>query len=154
MRHAARALTLILSASMLLLGSGTSVGSSGGGQWVETRFQTGCDPGPYDPPPTPEHLETHYPPLGTVSQPASLEVNLDPTADASGAPILGSGFNFEHALWSCPEFRGIFRTEILDPFMPAIARVDTGLLPAAPPELPAQDLNPSVYESVLSSAPY
>jgi O-glycosyl hydrolase len=154
MRHAARALTCILAASLLLIGSGTNSRSAEDGQWQETRFQTGCDPGPYDPPPPPEHLETNYPPLGVISKPVAMNVNVDPAPDGAGAPILGSGFNFEHALWSCPEFRGLFRSEILDPFVPALARVDTGLLPAAPPELPAQDLNASVYESVLSSGPY
>ena len=153
MRHAVRALTFILATGLLVVGSSSGVRSSGDGQWVETRFQTGCDPGPYNPPPPPEHLDTHYPPLGMLSAPASLEVDLDATAD-NPTPILGSGFNFEHALWSCAEFRGLFRSEILDPFMPAIARVDTGLLPAAPPQLSASQLNPSVYQSVLSSAPY
>jgi glucosylceramidase len=89
--------------------------------------------------------------LGTTPESAALRVDLDQPA---GRPILGSGFNFEHALWSCPEFRSLFRSEILDPFMPAIARVDTGLLPAAPPELRADELTPEVYESVLSSPQY
>jgi O-glycosyl hydrolase len=154
MRTAGRALTLVMVASLMLVGSGSgaSVGGAVGGPWVETRFQTGCDPGPYDPPPPPEHLETHYPPLGTTLVPVSIQVDLGP--DTQAAPILGTGFNFEHALWSCPEFRGLFRSEILDPFAPSIARVDTGLLPAAPAELPAQELGPAVYQSVLSSAPY
>jgi O-glycosyl hydrolase len=69
-------------------------------------------------------------------------------------PILGTGFNFEHALWSCPEFRGLFQQDILDPFRPALARVDTGLLPAAPPDVPAAQLGRQVYASVLASAPY
>ena len=70
------------------------------------------------------------------------------------ASATGSGFNLEHALWSCPAFRGLFRTEILDPFRPSIVRLDSGLLPAAPAELRADELNPAVYESVLSSTPY
>ncbi len=150
MRRAGRILTLMLAASLLVVGSGTGLSNPVDASWVETRFATGCDPGPYAPPPSPEHLETNYPGLGTSSAPASLDVSLD----SAGQPILGTGFNLEHALWSCPEFRGLFRSQILDPFMPAIARVDTGLLPAAPPSLSADDLNPSVYESVLSSAPY
>ena len=152
MTAATRPLTLLLVAGLLLVGSGAGVARQAVGPFEETRFQTGCDPGPYQVPPPPEHLETHYPGLGTLSSPASLQVDLDVGGD--GRPILGSGFNFEHALWSCPEFRGLFRSEILDPFMPAIARVDTGLLPAAPPQLSASELGPSVYESVLSSAPY
>lgn len=154
MPSAVRALTLLMVAGLLLVSSGSSLGKSAGQPWVETRFKTGCDPQPYAPQPPPEHLETHYPSLETSSEPVILNVDLSPVATSQGRPILGTGFNFEHALWSCPEFRGLFRAEILDPFMPAIARVDTGLLPAAPAELPAEELGPSVYESVLSSAPY
>ncbi|HEX8966383.1 MAG TPA: glycosyl hydrolase [Chloroflexota bacterium] len=150
----ARALTLLLAGSLLAIGSGSSSPLDSDGTWSETRFHTGCDPGPYDPPPPPEHLETRFPPLGTVATPATLAVDLGEAANTFTRPILGTGFNFEHALWSCPEFRGVFRTEILEPFRPAIARVDTGLLPAAPPELPAASLRPDVYTSVLDSAPY
>ena len=73
---------------------------------------------------------------------STLHVDLGGEAQSERRPILGAGFNFEHALWSCPEFRGLFRSEILDPFMPAIARVDSGLLPAAPAELPGGGARP------------
>jgi O-glycosyl hydrolase len=154
MVHMQRLITLVLSSSLMIIGSGTGAAQTRLGPWVETRFQTGCQPGPFEPPPPPEHLETHYPSLSSAPVMASLNVNLDSASDGDTRAILGAGFNLEHALWSCPEFRGLFRSEILDPFMPAIARVDTGLLPAAPPELSAQDLNPGVYESVLSSPQY
>jgi O-glycosyl hydrolase len=154
MASAHRALTLILTAVLLVVGSATDVARSTGGPWEETRFRTGCDPGPYHPPSPPEHRETHYPPLDNSAEPVSLRVDLSSAGTGNGPAILGSGFNLEHALWSCAAFRAIFRSEILDPFKPAIARVDTGLLPAAPASLQAQDLGPAVYESVLSSAPY
>jgi hypothetical protein len=150
-----RAATLLLALSLVLLASGSGVSRTVADvQWDETRFETGCNPGPFDDPPPPEHLETHYPALSTAALPVDLQVQVDTPSDQSLRPILGAGFNLEHALWSCPEFRSMFRSEILDPFMPAIARVDSGLLPAAPAELPAQDLNPAVYQAVLSSAPY
>jgi O-glycosyl hydrolase len=152
--HWKRTLALVLCAGLVVLGSGTTASSMAEAPWDETRFTTGCDPGPFQPPPPPEHVETNYPPRGTVSQPVSIQVDLGTPEVDQTRPILGTGFNFEHALWSCPEFRTIFRSRILDPFMPAIARVDSGLLPAAPEELPAPLLSPSVYESVLSSAPY
>lgn len=121
--------------------------------WMESRFRTGCDPGPSSPPPPPEHLQTHFPSLEQEPLDAALAIDLATGAfDRPG--ILGAGFNLEHALWSCPAFRSVFRTEILDPFQPAIARVDSGLLPAAPANLTADALGPAVYESVLSSAPY
>jgi hypothetical protein len=148
-----RALTLLVASSLAVVSSGSGSGSASHaeGAWTETRFETGCDPGPFHQPPPPEHLETHFPPLGTADQ--SAEVRVDLGHPLSG-PLLGTGFNFEHALWSCPEFRGLFRSEILDAFKPSIARIDSGLLPAAPPELGAADLSPAVYESMLSSAPY
>src|SRR5205814_5084723 len=109
---------------------------------------------PHQTPPPPEHLETHYPPLGVTLESASLDVDLGQPSASAARALLGTGFNFEHALWSCPEFRGLFRSEMLDPFRPAIARIDTGLLPAAPADLPAANLGRSVYESVLESEPY
>jgi O-glycosyl hydrolase len=149
-----RAVTLLMVSGLAVVGSGSGAVSQTEGSWSETRFQTGCEPGPFHPPPPPEHLETHFPPLGTASQSANVRVNLDQTSQAAPGPISGTGFNFEHALWSCPEFRSLFRSEILDAFRPSLARIDSGLLPAAPPGLRAPDLNPGVYESVLSSAPY
>src|SRR5919199_3258363 len=146
-----RILTLVLAASLLVIGSTGGVARSSAGAWEETRFRTGCDPGPAHAAPPPEHHERRYPSLETSAEPVALQVDLD---SFGSEPILGSGFNFEHALWSCPEFRSIFGPEILDPFKPSIARVDTGLLPAAPAELQAEDLGPAVYQSVLSSAPY
>jgi len=72
----------------------------------------------------------------------------------SDRPLLGSGFNLEHALWSCPAFRGIFRGQLLDPFRPAVVRFDSGLLPAAPAELTADELGPGVYAAMLASPVY
>jgi len=79
-------------------------------------------------------------------------VDLD--SSSGHRPILGTGFNLEHALWSCPELRGLFQQDILDPFRPTLARVDTGLLPAAPPQVPAVELGRDAYTSVLASSPY
>ena len=146
-------LLLLVVAGVLVVGSGRGVASATrpSDQWQETRFHTGCDPGPVPPTPWPDPIVTHRPPAGAPLA-ADLHVDLD-SANAR-RPILGAGFNFEHALWSCPEFRGLFRTQILDPFAPALARVDTGLLPAAPTGLPASQLGPDVYTSMLASAPY
>lgn len=151
---AIRVLTLLLASSLVTVGSGSRSSVVDPDTWSETRFRTGCDPGPFHEPPPPEHLETHFPPLGTASNSAVVRVDLGETLPSAPKPILGTGFNLEHALWSCAEFRGLFRSEVLDAFKPAIARVDSGLLPAAPAELPATDLNPGVYESVLSSPAY
>jgi len=81
-------------------------------------------------------------------------VAVDLDSAGSHRPLLGSGFNMEHALWSCPQFHSVLRNEILEPFRPSLARVDSGLLPAAPDELSARQLSPDVYASVLNSSPY
>src|ERR671937_482721 len=121
MAPATRVLMLALVASLLVVASGTGVARSTLGPWGETRFRTGCDPAPYHEPPPPEHRETHYPPLDNSAEPVWLQVDLGLTGAAASPAILGSGFNLEHALWSCPEFRPLLRSEILDPFKPAIA---------------------------------
>lgn len=147
---AKRAGVLLLAFSLVLLASGSGVARQIAGNWQETRFDTGCDPGPFKPPLPPEHLQAAYPPLGTLALPVTLHVNLD----AAAQPILGTGFNFEHALWSCPAFHSVLPPEVLDPFVPTLARVDSGLLPAAPDGLPADDLTPAVYTAMLSSPQY
>ena len=146
-----RALTFVLVASLLTVGSASGLARSSDGPWEETRFVTGCDPAPYHAPPPPEHRETNYPALDSSPEPAALTVELDPSGRP---PILGNGFNLEHALWSCEQFRPIFGREILDAFQPSIARLDTGLLPAAPTDLPAAALGPAVYTSMLESPQY
>jgi O-glycosyl hydrolase len=149
-----RGLVLLIASSLLVVGSGRHPVLSDAREWTETRFWTGCDPGPAHPPPYPEHRETHYPPLSAVPEQVSLHVDLGQVVSGANRPILGAGFNLEHALWSCPEFRALFRSEILDAFRPAIVRFDSGMLPAAPADLPVSELGPAVYESMLASAPY
>jgi O-glycosyl hydrolase len=146
-----RVLIVLLVVGLLVADSNTRAVNSDGEASAETRFWTGCDPGPYPQSPYPEHHQSEVPrPTGPRS--AAFIIDLDSAADHR--PLLGSGFNFEHALWSCPQFQGLLQSEILDAFQPALARVDTGLLPAAPPSLPAASLGPSVYSSILSSSPY
>lgn len=76
MVHLQRLITLVLGLSLMIVGSGTSAAQTRLGPWVETRFQTGCQPGPFEPPPWPEHLESHYPPLSSTPVMATLNVNL------------------------------------------------------------------------------
>lgn len=120
--------------------------------WQETRFQTGCAPGPSTPfgsadPPVPP---LRLPP----DQPETARLSVDTQPPGDGRPILGMGFNLEHTLWSCLDFRPVFNQELMEPFQPAIARVNTGSLPAAPAELRADQLNRAVYQSMLASGPY
>ncbi len=122
--------------------------------WQETRFTTGCDPGPFsDPPPVDGTALDMSAPLDSAEA-GHMALNVDLTSASSRAPLLGSGFNFEHGLWSCPAFQDVLQQDLLAPFQPALARIDTGLLPAAPPDLPAAALNRRVYQSVLASPAY
>jgi hypothetical protein len=112
----------------------------------------GCDPGPVepfgheDPPLPPEPV----PDKDWSPWPASLIVHNQPL----GGPIDGTGFNLEHTLWSCPTFRPALRRRILEPFRPAVARVDSGQLPLAPDGLTAGELGPDHYRAVLSEERY
>ncbi len=118
--------------------------------WQETRFWTGCEPGPYhEPPPRDPFLPPHALP---DDEPESVSLHVSLARPLH--PILGAGFNLEHGLWSCEQFRPLLDPEILEPFRPAIARVDTGMLPAAPPDLSADQLDPVVYEAMLRSPVY
>ena len=146
-----RVAVVVLSLGLMVVSTGTTMATTQPGDIQETRFHTGCEPGPAEPPPWPDPLVAH--PLSSEpAEPVTLLVDL--TATPADKPILGSGFNMENALWSCPEFRSHFRSEVLDPFQPSIVRLDSGLLPAAPDYMSASDLGPAVYESMLSSAPY
>jgi O-glycosyl hydrolase len=147
---ASRVLTMLMTLSLTVLAPGATQLVEPEGGWTETRFWTGCAPGPSHPPPWPDPIETHAPPTEPAER-VDLEVNLD---SEQFRPLVGSGFNLEHGLWSCPAFRGLFRSEILDAFRPAVVRLDSGLLPAAPAELRADELGPGVYVSMLNSAPY
>jgi len=150
MALASRLLTGLMALSLTVLAPGATRAVEPAGGWTESRFSTGCAPGPFHPPPWPDPIETHAPPTEPVE---SVTLRIEPFA-GPGRPLLGSGFNLEHALWSCPQFRGVFRNELLDPFRPAVVRLDSGLLPAAPAELTGDELGPGVYASVLASAPY
>ena len=110
----------------------------------------GCNPGPVEPfygdPLEPPAIETERAPLG----PTRLRVS----PDRAGSPIHGSGFNLEHTLWSCPSFRPSLRRRLLEPFRPAIVRVDSGQLPLAPEGVPPELLGPSDYRRELADPKY
>src|SRR4029453_3216537 len=103
-------LTTLLAMSLTVLAPGAPRTVAPEAGWTETRFWTGCAPGPSHPPPWPDPIETNAPPAEPGDR-VDLEVNLD---SEQFRPLVGSGFNLEHGLWSCPAFRGLFRSEILD----------------------------------------
>ncbi len=83
-----------------------------------------------------------------------MALQIQTLPDEARAPLLGTGFNLEQGLWSCPDFQPLLKESLLDPFRPALARVDAAMLPAAPPDLSPQALTREVYQSVLASEPY
>lgn len=112
----------------------------------------GCDPGP---------IELFYhedPPLPPRAVPSAdlfpTEATLVVDGSLARPPIAGSGFNMEHALWSCPTFRPSLRRRILEPFRPAVARVGTGQLPLAPDGLSAEELSWEHYQEMMAAARY
>jgi O-glycosyl hydrolase len=112
----------------------------------------GCNPGPV------ESLSHEDPPLPprrsiAVDLPVSA-MTLSVGESAYSRAIAGTGFNLEHAAWSCRAFRRILSPWILEAFEPEVARVDTGQLPLAPEDLSAEELNWSVYQSVMDEPKY
>src|SRR5690349_16678571 len=85
-----RAITAFLLLAMLLTSPGTSAESSEAGTADETRFWTGCDPGPAELPPGPEHQQAT---LQAPTMPRSATLTVDLDSAAHHQPILGSGFN-------------------------------------------------------------
>src|SRR5688500_4776518 len=83
----------------------------------------GCTPGPIeelhhsDPPVPPVRVSSASDPMRTAT------LTIDTTA---GRLVEGHGFNLEHTLWSCPDFRRVFDRWLLTPFQPDVARVDSG----------------------------
>jgi hypothetical protein len=116
------------------------------------EIQFGCQPGPIEP------YYRHDPfippePVPDNEWPTGYSTLLVKGGDL-GEPIAGSGFNLEHALWSCPTFRPSLRRRILESFRPALARVDTGLLPLAPEGVPAEELNRQHYQAIMDDPKY
>ena len=121
---------------------------------AENRFSVGCDPLMAQPGDPIEPAPAFEPPLATGDPIDTLQLRIDLASEVAQRPLLGAGFNLEHALWSCPDFRSVFGSDLLGPFQPAIVRVDTGLLPAAPPDFPEELLGPEVYQTILASPTY
>ena len=140
-------------ATVILLASGAIVAA----QFFPTREPTnteiafGCDPGPVeefvhaDPPTPPRRVGMRNDPL----QYATLAVSL-----RDGHAVQGHGFNLEHTLWSCPDFRRVLGRSILTAFQPDLARVDSGQLPFVPEDAPVSALNRNVYQGMMDDPKY
>src|SRR5579859_1407581 len=71
-----RGLLVLLVVGLLLGGSQTGASRVSARALQETRFWTGCDPGPFQPPPPPEHVQTELP-APTLPRAARISVDLN-----------------------------------------------------------------------------
>jgi O-glycosyl hydrolase len=111
----------------------------------------GCTPGPIE---ELHHADPPLPPTRVASpsdlvQTASLRVTT-----GSGRVVAGHGFNLEHSLWSCPDFRRVLDRWLLTPFQPEVARVDSGQLPFAPENASIHQLGRDVYHAMMDDPKY
>jgi O-glycosyl hydrolase len=111
----------------------------------------GCDPGPVeefhhaDPPIAPARVAS---PSDTL-QTASLRV--DTTA---GRVVAGHGWNLEHTLWSCPDFRRVLDRALLTPFQPDVARVNSGQLPFVREDATLAEIGRDHYQAMMDDPKY
>ena len=75
--------------SLLVIGSGSSMATSADGVWAETRFRTGCDPGPSHPPPGPDPRIPRSVPADPPEQ-VALHVDFGGEAQSSVGRYSGS----------------------------------------------------------------
>lgn len=111
----------------------------------------GCTPGPV------EELHHADPPLPQtrVASPSDAVQTATLHVDAlGGRSVEGHGFNFEHTLWSCPDFRRIFGRWVLTPFQPDIARVDSGQLPLVQESASLHEIGRDHYHAMMDDPKY
>jgi O-glycosyl hydrolase len=111
----------------------------------------GCTPGPVE---ELHHSDPPVPPIRAASpsdavQSASLRVDT-----SAGRTVDGHGFNLEHTLWSCPDFRRVLGRWLLTPFQPDIARVDSGQLPFAREDASLAEVGRDHYQAMMDDPKY
>jgi O-glycosyl hydrolase len=111
----------------------------------------GCNPGPIE---ELHHADPPVPPSRVASpRDAMLTASLR-VATTGGRVVDGHGFNLEHTLWSCPDFRRVFGRALLTPFQPDIARVDSGQLPFAREDAALSELGADHYHALMDDPKY
>jgi hypothetical protein len=91
---ASRLITLMLASSMLVIAPGPTTVASAQDTWTETRFRTGCDPGPANEARAPDPFIP--PPMRPTEPQEGVVFQVD--LDSGSRALVGSGFNLEHAL--------------------------------------------------------
>jgi hypothetical protein len=111
----------------------------------------GCTPGPVE---ELHHSDPPVPPARVASpsdqmRTASLRVDT-----AAGRPVHGHGWNLEHTLWSCPDFRRVVDRWLLTPFQPEVARVDSGQLPFVRENATLAEIGRDHYHAMMDDPKY
>jgi hypothetical protein len=149
-RRQLRAVTLALTA-LLLTGGLALAQFFPDAEPTNDEIVFGCSPGPI------EELHHADPPLpgARVASPSDTILTASLRVDTLGGHVVdGHGFNLEHTLWSCPDFRRVFGRWLLSPFQPDIARVDSGQLPFVREDAPPHELGRDHYQALMDDPKY
>ncbi len=116
---------------------------------AETVF--GCNPGPVE---EFHHADPPVPPARVASPSDALRTASLRVTTTGGRVTQGHGFNLEHTLWSCPDFRRVVDRWLLTPFQPEVARVDSGQLPFVREDAPVSELGREHYQAIMDEPKY
>jgi O-glycosyl hydrolase len=111
----------------------------------------GCEPGPVE---ELHHADPPVPPARVASPRDAIQTASLRVATTGGRVTQGHGFNLEHTLWSCPDFRRVFDRWLLTAFQPDVARVDSGQLPFVREDAPIWELGRDHYHAMMDDPKY
>ncbi|MCC7370655.1 MAG: hypothetical protein IT306_19705 [Chloroflexi bacterium] len=111
----------------------------------------GCAPGPVE---ELHHADPPMPPVRVASPRDAMRTAALRIDTGQGRITQGHGFNLEHTLWSCPDFRRVLDRQLLTPFQPEVARVDSGQLPFVQEDAPLAELGREHYQRLMDDPKY
>jgi O-glycosyl hydrolase len=111
----------------------------------------GCTPGPIE---ELHHADPPVPPVRVASPSDTIRMASLRVDTAAGRPVQGHGFNLEHTLWSCPDFRRVMDRWLLTPFQPEVARVDSGQLPFVREDASLAEIGREHYHAMMDDPKY
>ncbi|HZO31363.1 MAG TPA: hypothetical protein VFH48_35825 [Chloroflexota bacterium] len=111
----------------------------------------GCNPGPIE---ELHHADPPVPPSRVASPSDSMLTASLRVDTAAGRTVEGHGWNLEHTLWSCPDFRNVMDRWLLTPFQPEVARVDSGQLPFVQEDATIDEIGRDHYHAMMDDPKY
>ncbi|MGE3268154.1 MAG: hypothetical protein AB7P40_05365 [Chloroflexota bacterium] len=118
---------------------------------TNNEIQFGCEPGPVE---ELHHADPPVPPARVSSRSDAVRAASLSVETTGGRVTQGHGFNLEHTLWSCPDFRRVMDRWLLTPFQPEVARVDSGQLPFVDEHAPVELLGRDHYRAHMDDPKY